>query len=72
MTVHEYIKAVCAEKGVSISQIENDLGLERSNIYKWTIVDPGARRLKAVADYLGVTVDRLLEGVPAWSRTTNS
>ena len=66
MTIYDNIKAICTEKGITLSSVENDLGLERSNIYKWQICDPGSTRLKAVAEYLGVTIDRLLENVPAW------
>ena len=66
MTIYENIKDACANKGISISQLERDLGLERSNVYKWKDVDPGARKLKAVAEYLKVTTDRLLKDVPEW------
>ena len=66
MTIYENIKSVCAEKGISISLLERELGIERSNLYKWHSVDPGARKLKAVAEHLGTTVDRLLADVPEW------
>ena len=66
MTIYENIKDICADAGISVSQLERDLGLERSNLYKWKDVDPGARKLKAVAGYFNVTTDRLLEGVPEW------
>ena len=66
MTIYENIQTVCKEKGLTVNKVENDLGIERSLLYKWQTVDPGSRRLKAVAEYLGVTVDRLLLDVPAW------
>lgn len=66
MTIYENIKRVCSEKGIAVSRLEQDVGLERSNVYKWKETDPGSRRLKAVALYLGVTVDDLLDGVPEW------
>lgn len=68
MTIYDNIKEICGEKGITLASVESSLGLERSNIYKWQTVDPGSKRLKAVAEYLGVTVDRLLKDVPAWKQ----
>lgn len=66
MTFYENIKDVCADKGISVSQLERDLGIERSNLYKWGTVEPGARKLAAVAKYLEVPIERLYKDVPEW------
>ena len=54
------IKALCKEKGVSVSQLEQELGFGNKAIYKWDEQTPGIDRVKKVADYFGVTVDYLI------------
>lgn len=66
LTIYDNIEEICHEKRIPLTRLEQDVGLARSNIFKWKANDPGSKRLKAVAEYLGVTTDRLLEGVPAW------
>lgn len=66
MTILDNVKKVCREKDITLSQLEADVGLARSNIFKWSVNDPGSTKLKAVAEYLGVSADRLLQDVPAW------
>lgn len=56
----EKIKGLCAENGMSISQLEQILGLSNKAIYRWDTSKPSIDRVKAVADYFGVTVDYLL------------
>ena len=59
------IAALCMEKHISISKLEQECGLGNATIRGWKSSDPGASKLKAVADYLGVTVDFLLGSSPA-------
>lgn len=58
--VYEKIKQLCDEKGVSIYKAERDLGFSNASIVKWKNSNPAADKLKAVADYLGVSIDFLL------------
>ena len=53
------IKSLCAEKGISVLQLEKDLGMSHS-IHRWDESKPSIDKVKLVADYLGVTVDYLL------------
>lgn len=55
----ERIKELCKEKGITVAQLEENLGWSRS-IYKWDTNTPSVTKVKAVADYFGVTVDYLL------------
>lgn len=55
-----HIKTLCCEKGITIRQLERDLGFGNGTIRGWGNSDPGISKLKAVADYFGVTVDELL------------
>lgn len=56
----EKIKDLCKQKGVSINTLETESGIGRNNIARWERYTPGVDKVKAVADYLGVTVDYLL------------
>ncbi len=56
------IKALAAEKGVTIAKIESCLGLSNGIIGKWKTQDPSAHKLHLVADYLNTSVDYLLTG----------
>jgi len=57
----EKITKLCKARGISIYKLEKDLHLGNGTVARWNKQDPGASKLKAVADYLGVTVDYLLE-----------
>ena len=56
----ERINALCAEKGVTISGVERDLGFGNGTMRKWKKAMPRLDKLKMVANYFGVTVDELL------------
>jgi transcriptional regulator with XRE-family HTH domain len=59
--IYEKVKKLAKAKGISINQIEKDLGFSSSSVSKWNSSNPTSRKLKQVADYLGVTMDYLLE-----------
>lgn len=61
IVIYEKIKRLASKKGVSINQIEKDLGFSSSSISKWNNSNPTSSKLKQVADYLEVTMDYLLE-----------
>ena len=54
------IKKLCDERKVSIAKLEKECGFGNATIRSWAESDPGAKKLKAVADFFGVTVDELL------------
>lgn len=56
----EKIKQLCEIKGISINTLESESGIGRGNIGRWEKYTPGVDKVKAVADYFGVTVDYLL------------
>lgn len=55
------IKLLAKKKEVSIAQIERDCGLSSASISKWNKSIPNAKKLNLVANYLGVTIQYLLE-----------
>lgn len=57
----EKICMLCNEKKISIGKLENILGFGNGTIWKWKKSSPSVEKLKAVADYFGVTIDYLLE-----------
>ncbi|RGE56154.1 MULTISPECIES: helix-turn-helix domain-containing protein [Eisenbergiella] len=59
--LYDNVKAICDEKGLSISQLERDLDFPRSSICKWNDNEPGVRKVQKVADYLGVQIEKILE-----------
>ena len=62
MDLYERIKEVASAKGISINKLEKDLNLPRSSVRKYSKNKPSAERISTVADYLGVSVDYLING----------
>ena len=56
----EKIKKLCKEQGLTISEIQSELGMNKNAIARWDEHRPSVDRAKAVADRLGVTVDELI------------
>lgn len=59
--LYDKIKELAKKKGIPIYKVESDCGYESGAMCRWNESSPNAKRLKIVADYLGVTVDELLE-----------
>lgn len=56
----EIIKALCDKRKISINKLEEDLGYSKNTLYRLKTQNPGADKLKAIADYFQVTTDYLL------------
>ena len=54
------VKELAQKHGVSIYKLEKDLGFSPKSIIKWDNHTPSIEKVKAVADYFGITVDELL------------
>lgn len=61
MAVFENISILCRKNKISIAKLERDTGLGNATIRGWVRSSPTVDKLKAVADYFGVTVDELLQ-----------
>lgn len=55
------VSRLCKERGTSIARLERDLGIGNATVRGWVRSSPTVDKLKAVADYFGVTVDELLQ-----------
>lgn len=54
------IRVLCTKRNISLTKLEQDIGLSNGVIGKWKESSPSVANLKKVADYFGVTVDELL------------
>lgn len=58
--IYTRTKALCDERGITISRLETELGFSKATIQKWRESSlPMIDKLVAVADYFGVSVDYL-------------
>ena len=59
--LYDNVKRVCSEKGVSVRYVEKQCELSNGSISKWNENEPGIRKVQKVADYFGVSIEKLLE-----------
>jgi transcriptional regulator with XRE-family HTH domain len=59
--IYDNIKRVCEKKGISISTLEKKLEFSNGSICKWNDNEPGIHKVKKVADWLGIPIEKLLE-----------
>lgn len=55
------IKALAKERGVTIQQLEQECGIGQRSIYNWDTSVPAVDKVKAVADFFGITIDELMK-----------
>lgn len=72
MDFYENIRAVAKEKGYSINRLEAEIGFPRGAIHKWEYTNPGADKLMAISDFLGVSVDELCHGKKSYYKDANA
>ena len=60
MNVFENIKAIAAEKGLTVKHIAEKAGIGENTIYRWKTTKPSTKSLEKVANVLGVQVADLL------------
>ena len=59
--VHK-IKELCKKKGISLAELERQVGVSNKGIYRWDEQSPSVDRVYRAAKVLGVTVEELIEG----------
>lgn len=57
------VRRLCREHDISIFALENVTGIGNGCIARWDKKPPNITSLNKVAEFFGVTVDSLLEGV---------
>jgi len=58
--MYEKIKEICKGRKITISKLEEDLGISQGSVCKWGVISPSVDKVKKVADYLGVDINKLL------------
>ena len=53
------IKALCAERNITIKQLETECNLGENRVYHWQNQTPSFEKVKRIADYFGVSMDYL-------------
>ena len=59
MSMYDKIAALAEKKGVSVAQVERDLGFSPASLRKMHTSNPSAERVIALAHYFGVSTDYL-------------
>ena len=62
------IKELCNKRNISVLQLEREVGLTHG-IHRWDTNKPSIDKVKAVADYFGVSVDYLLSDEEDYDET---
>lgn len=62
MTLRERIKNLCQQEGISANQLEKDCGFAKGYVSKLDKSTPNSEKLQKIADYLGVSLDYLMNG----------
>ena len=62
MTLKERIRSLAKSKSISLPLLEEPLGFGAGTISKWDKSMPSADKLKAVAQFFGVSMDYLMTG----------
>lgn len=57
----EKIKELCKTKGVSVSEMEQAIGLSRGVTYKWDKNIPSVESVTKIADYFHISIDELMD-----------
>lgn len=63
MSLKTRVKTLANEHEMSLTTLESELGFGNGTITKWDKNTPNADKLNAVAQYFGVSMDYLLNGV---------
>ncbi len=64
MKIREQIRDMCAQRKISIGQLERICGFSTGSIAHWDEKIPSVERVARVADYFGVSIDTLLGRTP--------
>ena len=62
MTIRERIKQECERKQISLNKLEIECGLAKGYVSKLDKSTPNATKLQLISDYLGVSLDYLMNG----------
>ena len=61
MNLYQRVKRACADRGLSIAELERECEFPRGSVAKWDVNIPSIEKVKKAADALGITIDTLIE-----------
>lgn len=62
ITVYERLKNLCKLKGITIKQMEQEVGVSQNATFKWKTSSPTLKTTKRLAEYFGVSQEYILNG----------
>lgn len=62
-TIVERVKRLCHEKGVSVAQMQRDLGFKKGGVYKWNEYRPSIPAVQKMSAYFGKSMSYILDGI---------
>lgn len=62
MLTYDTIKKLCKENGIAVTALEKELGFARGSLCKINTNKPSMEKVRKLADYFNVSVDKLLNG----------
>lgn len=63
MTMVERLQQIARERGTNFKQIEQQCGIGNGTMRRWDTQTPRLDKIRAVADYLNISIDYLVYGV---------
>lgn len=62
MELRETVKELCGKRGISLNQLEIEIGVAKGYLSKLGKSKPSSKNLQKIADYFGVSLDYLMTG----------
>lgn len=60
MSLLDTVRALCKERNIAVSKLEDEAGLSRGTVGRWDASMPSIDKVQKVAAYFGVTTSDLL------------
>lgn len=62
MELRETVKELCRKRGISLNQLEIEIGVAKGYLSKLGKSKPSSKNLQKISDYFGVSLDYLMTG----------
>ena len=59
--IFENVQEILKEKNITVTAFEDAIKIARGSFYKWRLHSPSIDKIKAAAEFLGVTVNDLVK-----------
>ncbi len=62
MNIFDRVKTLCEAKGISVSQMEKEIGISQGAAYKWKVSSPSKKMFEKLSVFFNVSIDYLMTG----------